>query len=56
MVIKLFSQENTQRTTKKKFKKTNTEPKMVPKMQFRTIFGLMKNLFWFSFLESFQEV
>ena len=39
-----------------KEKKSNTEPKMVPKMWFRTIFSSIKNLFWFSFLEPFQEV
>ena len=44
MVLKLSSQENPQRA-EKKFPKKNTEPKMVPKMWFRTIFGSIKNLF-----------
>ena len=41
---------------KKKFKKIKYRTKNGSKMWFRTIFGSIKNLFWFSFLEPFQEV
>ena len=44
MVLKLSSLENPQRAEKSS-KKYNTEPKMVQKMWFRTIFGSIKNLF-----------
>ena len=55
MVLKLCSQENPQRT-KKKFQKIKYRTKNGAKMWFRTIFGSIKNLFWFSFLEPLQEV
>ena len=55
MVLKLSSQEDPH-ITKKSSQKWNTDAKMVPKIWFLTIFGSIKNLFWFIFLEPFQEV
>ena len=55
MVLKLSSQKNPQGTKKKVSKNKIQNQKLFQKCDL-TIFGSIKNLFWFSLLEPFQEV